>query len=442
MQGQSIEVDKRRFDYGLIERGSERVIDVTFYNRSSQKALVLTTEAEPQYSVLWSKRSVEPDSSIVLRVKFNPRKKGKYKDEISLFFSNMQKPIVLEFQADVAYIDRSDNPACPSFRERPGSSSTGDAFIVEVIDSKSGEALRKARVRIYEQGRLQRDVLTGRDGRYSEEVPIAYYYILATLEGYQSADSSTYINRRNNFLQLALEPLAPDLPQVEVVEEITVKEEDEADEVTVLLEDEKPEPVLEPSPEPSEPSEAEYLPSSLVFLVDVSQSMYYKSRIELLKASVLGLSDALRDVDRIALVTYAETTEEVVPLVSVSDKKAIEDGVRSLVAGGRTAGAKGFRKAYGMLELQARAEENRQVILVTDGAFRTMDAQKMTELAREYAAKGIHTTLVGVRASESAQEKLAEIASACGGELLLIDELDQGTEVLLREIARRSKINR
>lgn len=437
MQGQSIEVEKRRFDFGLIERGSDRVIDVTFYNRSSQKALVLTTEAEPQYSVLWSKRSVEPDSSIVLRVKFNPRKKGKCKDEISLFFSNMQKPIVLEFQADVAYVDRSDNPACPSFRERPGASSEGDAFIVEVIDSKSGEVLRKARVRIYEQGRLQRDVLTGRDGRYSEEIPIGFYYTLATLEGYKSADSSGYINRRNNFLQLALEPLEQEAPQeLAEVKEVPPVEEQEAPEVTVILEEEKP----EPAPKPIEASVPEYRPSSLVFLVDVSQSMYYKSRIELLKASVLGLSDALREVDRMALVTYAETTEEVVPLVSVSNKKAIEEGVRSLVAGGRTAGAKGFRKAYGLLELQARAEENRQVILVTDGAFRTMDAQKMTELAEEYAAKGIHTTLVGVRASEAAQEKLAEIARACGGELLLIDELDQGTEVLLREIARRSKI--
>ncbi len=440
MQAQIV-VEPGSVDYGRIDGPKDRVVDVVFTNQGTKDALVLTTTVLPEYSYRWSAKTVSPDSSIVLRIKFNPQQKGKYNDEVSVFFSTMMKPVVVKFKAEVNYIDRRDSPACPSFNDRP-TDCCNDAFTVEVVDAVSGQPLRDARVRIYEQGVKQRDIRTDRSGRYSEAIPIGYYLVAASADGYSSADSTGYINRRNNFLQLRLHPI----PEPEVIADVNSPKEAPA-EVAV----ETPTPPVHPQ-EKNEitPTDNEvitivtggvpepvYVPSNLVFLVDVSQSMFYKSRLELLKTGLVELIDALEEVDRMALISYAETTDEVIGLTAGDGKAELIGAVAGLTAGGRTKGAKGFRHAYGMLELYGKAGANNRLVVVTDGAFTTMDAQNIVELAAEYSAKGIATTIVGVRCLEGGCEKLALIAEACGSQLVILDALDAGGETLLREVAGR-----
>jgi Ca-activated chloride channel family protein len=446
MQAQIV-VEPGSVDYGRIDGPKDRVVDLVFTNEGAKDALVLTTTVLPEYSYRWSAKTVSPDSSIVLRIKFNPQQKGKYNDEVSVFFSTMMKPVVVKFKAEVNYIDRRDSPACPSFNDRP-TDCCNDAFTVEVVDAVSGQPLRDARVRIYEQGVKQRDIRTDRSGRYSEAIPIGYYLVAASADGYSSADSTGYINRRNNFLQLRLNPL----PEPEVVADAIDQGGGPTD-----ARPEAPKPLIHPHnktepeqaneevitvitggvPEPVQPVEAVYVPSNLVFLVDVSQSMFYKSRLELLKTGLVELIDALEDVDRMALISYAETTDEVIGLTAGDGKAELTGAVAGLTAGGRTKGAKGFRHAYGMLELYGKAGANNRLVVVTDGAFTTMDAQNIVELAAEYSAKGIATTIVGVRCLEGGCEKLALIAEACGSQLVILDALDAGGETLLREVAGR-----
>lgn len=434
-------------DYGVIDGPKDRVVDVVFTNEGSVDALVLTTSVMPEYSYRWSAKRVAPDSSIVLRVKFNPQQKGKYNDEVSVFFSSMTKPIAVKFKAEVNYIDRRDNPACPSFNERP-SECCGDAFTVEVVDDLSGAPIKDARVRIFEQGVKQRDVRTDRSGRYTEAIPIGYYLVAASAEGYAPADSAGYINRRNNFLQLRLSPLPVEEAVEVVVEAIEPvaspsREEEKPrippqnENTTAAPEEEVITIVTGGVPEPEPPAAPAYVPSNLVFLVDVSQSMFYKSRLELLKTGLVELIEALDGVDRMALISYAETTDEVIGLTQGDGKEALTSAVAGLTAAGRTKGAKGFRHAYGMLELHGKQGANNRLVVVTDGAFTTMDAQTIVELAAEYRSKAIETTIVGVRCLPGGCEKLAAISEACGGRLVILDELDSSGEKLLREVAGR-----
>lgn len=438
--------DRTLIAYETIERGTDRVVDITFTNEGDTDALVFTTDALPEYATRWSKRSVEPNGSITLRVKFNPNKKGRYDDKITVFFSTMMTPVELRFTSDVQFVDRSDNPACPDFGSRPADCCDDDAFAVEVVDEVTQRPIASARVRIYEQGRKQRDVRTDREGIYTEPIPIGFYLVHASADGYSSADTTGYINRRNNYIRIALQPLEP------LVEEEL--EEPAPDDIVIYtggipddigrsdLEMPEVEPVVSAiTVTSSELPEDRYAPNNIVFLVDVSQSMFYKSRLELLKGSMLGMIDVLRVSDRVALVSYAETTEEVIGMTRATDKKLLESAVRGLTAGGRTAGAKGFRRAYGLLSREKSAQANNQLIVVTDGAFRTMDAQNIIELAEEYAKEGIVTTIVGVRCSDSSRKKLADIAAACGGSFIAIEDLDDEGDLLLSEIRKRSKIS-
>ena len=162
-----IEASIKKHNFGEVERTTDRVVDIQFTNNGDDGAFVLRTKSENYYSTLWSHRQVAADSTITLRVKFNPRNKGAYNDELEIYFSTMQEPIKIKLRAEVNYVDRGDNPACPSFRERPDNCCEDDAFMVKVIDQKTRKPIKNARFRLIEQGVLQRDVRTDREGVYT-----------------------------------------------------------------------------------------------------------------------------------------------------------------------------------------------------------------------------------------------------------------------------------
>jgi len=85
-----------------------------------------------------------------LRIKFNPIKEGAFMEDIEVYFSSMQKPIVLKIRAEVNYIDRNDSPACPDFRQRPDDCCGDEPTLIHVINAQTGKPIKEARVRIVE----------------------------------------------------------------------------------------------------------------------------------------------------------------------------------------------------------------------------------------------------------------------------------------------------
>lgn len=438
--------DREKHDFGTIDRTSDRVADFTFINDDSEDAVVLTTRVPRAYTYLWSAKTIKAGESITLRVKYNPLEKGTVRDELEVYFSSMQDPVILRFRAEVEYIDRNDNPACPSFREIPGENATEKPFTVKVVDRETREVLSGARVRIVQQGRLQRDVNTNRKGLYSEVVPIGYYLVLADADGYISADSSGYINRRNDFLLFELEK-DPEAQEEEAVADELPEPEPEAqqDEIAIATGG-VPEPeIAEPQPEPVAVTSAElpedrYARNSVVFLLDVSQSMRQKGKLELLQASMLRMINALRSIDQVALISYASETVVVLNMTAADRKEELERAVAALEAGGMTAGARGFQGAYDMALEHFVEQANNQVIVTTDGAFTKRDQPRILRMAEKYRKKEVKTTVVGIRSKPYAIEILAEIAEAGDGSLVRIEDFDLGQEALLEEIRKQSYI--
>lgn len=86
--------------------------------------------------------------------------------------------------------------------------------------------------------------------------------------------------------------------------------------------------------------------SNLVFLIDVSGSMYGPQRLGLVQSSLKLLVNNLRDEDRVAIVVYSGSAGEKLPSTSGSDKQKIREAIDELTAGGSTAGGAGIKLAY------------------------------------------------------------------------------------------------
>jgi len=114
-------------------------------------------------------------------------------------------------------------------------------------------------------------------------------------------------------------------------------------------------------------TEATRKPANLVFLVDVSGSMDSPDKLGLAKRSLAFLVDHLRPVDRVAIVTYAGSTQVVLPSTSVDQRDRITRAIDGLASGGSTAMGSGLDLAYAEAMKGVKAGAVARVIVMSDG---------------------------------------------------------------------------
>ncbi|MCL2097489.1 MAG: von Willebrand factor type A domain-containing protein [Bacteroidales bacterium] len=180
----------------------------------------------------------------------------------------------------------------------------------------------------------------------------------------------------------------------------------------------------------------EKLPASnLVFLIDVSGSMYGPTRLDLVKASLKLLVNNLRDKDRVAIVVYAGSAGEVLPSTSGSDKQKIKEALDKLTAGGSTAGGAGIQLAYKIAKKNFIEKGNNRVILCTDGDFNVgvSNEKELENLIEQERKSGIFLTVLGYGMGNYKDKKLQVLAQKGNGNHAYIDNLQEANKVLVEE---------
>lgn len=448
-----IDANITTLDFGTIERGSERFIDVTFSNSQLDDARLLRTKFPPEYEILWSDRNVPGEGTTTLRVKVNPRKLGQFKHKVDVWYTSLDKPIVLTLKGDVDYIDPADNPACPDFSQKPAECCPDDVCEFLVLDSQTKKPLGNAGIQVVRNGKVQKVLTTNRDGEASAKLPISWHLFVARHKGHFPNDTANYVNTRNNFFVIELDPREP-IPEDAIVEaievyEVTETEPELTEEISIRIdfgvpkEEEEEDELAEEVPQ----VESEILPESvyaennIVFLVDISHSMAQYGKLELLKASMLELTGALREIDKVAFVTYASDPEVMLTSTSGDQKAAIEKIIEELEAGGMTSGAKGFKKAYELASDNFTKEGNNQIIVCTDGAFREKDNDPIVNMVKKNRRRGITTSVVGIKSNRYASEKLSTISEEGEGSFIPMEEYDMSRAQLVEEIKKQSRKN-
>jgi Ca-activated chloride channel family protein len=176
--------------------------------------------------------------------------------------------------------------------------------------------------------------------------------------------------------------------------------------------------------------------SNLVFLVDVSGSMYGPGRLPLVKQSLALLVNELREDDHVAIVVYAGRAGLVLPSTPGSDKQRILQALDGLEAGGSTAGGAGIRLAYDVARQNFIRGGNNRVILCTDGDFnvgQSSDAE-LVRLIEDRRREGSFLTILGFGMGNYKDAKMEKLAGAGNGNYGYIDDLLEARKVLVREM--------
>lgn len=175
--------------------------------------------------------------------------------------------------------------------------------------------------------------------------------------------------------------------------------------------------------------------SNLVFLIDVSGSMYGPTRLELVKSSLKLLVNNLREKDRVAIVVYAGSAGEVLPSTSGADKQKIREALDKLTAGGSTAGGAGIQLAYNIARKNLISGGNNRIILCTDGDFNVgvSSSEGLESMIERERKSGVFLTVLGYGMGNYKDNKMQVLAEKGNGNHAYIDNLQEANKVLVNE---------
>lgn len=176
--------------------------------------------------------------------------------------------------------------------------------------------------------------------------------------------------------------------------------------------------------------------SNLVFLLDISGSMYSDDKLPLVQKSFTMLAENLEEKDRVSIVTYAGYESVVLDGVPGNQTAKIAAAIDDLEAGGSTAGAAGIEKAYELARKNYISGGNNRVILATDGDLNVgiSSEGELTRLIQEKKKDGIHLSVIGVGTGNLKDNKMEALADNGDGNYNYIDSIYEAKKVLVDEM--------
>lgn len=177
--------------------------------------------------------------------------------------------------------------------------------------------------------------------------------------------------------------------------------------------------------------------SNLVFLLDVSGSMYSDDKLPLLQESFCLLAENLSEKDRISIVTYASEDRIVLDSAHGDQTRKIKRALNGLEAGGGTYGSRGIETAYALAEENFIPGGNNRIILATDGDLNIglTSEEELEELITEKKESGIFLSVLGFGTGNIKDNKMETLADKGNGNYAYIDCLREADKVLVEEMS-------
>lgn len=175
-------------------------------------------------------------------------------------------------------------------------------------------------------------------------------------------------------------------------------------------------------------------PAHMVYLVDVSGSMY--CALPLVKASMKMLTDNLRPCDTVSIVTYASGVGIRLEAAAGSDRRRIRDVIDGLVAEGATSGGAGLQLAYEVARRHFIPGGNNRIVLCTDGDFnvgQSSDEDIEALIVSRRKESGVQLSVLGYGMGNYKDKKMQIIAEKGNGNYAYIDDMTEASRVMFRE---------
>ncbi len=445
-----LSLESQQVSYGDLERNDSFYRDLGIENLGDKKDFILRAESSDLVKIQYSSKALDPGKKEFIRIKYNPKSKGEFRDVVKLYVGSLPEPIEIVLKGNVIDFDPLRDPSCPSFDQR-----RHEEFQLRIFvgDEFTYKGLANAVLRISVPGKPQQTVATNEFGFARIPISLGRYLVEVDAELHESHRNQYYFNRNQDELNIYLkakeqpsimpEEREADSLRKEIYTQIykSNQKQEEAKEAGL-----SGEPVRLEAPEPEKPiRDSEDMPldqfkeNNLVFVIDISESMRLSGKFHLLKRAMTSMVSDMRSVDRLAIITYSDTAELAMSSRQIENEEAVQRWVTSLQARGKTNVTGGIEMAYEELMKNYEPEHNNQIFLTSDGVYSREDTENTIQFIRKRYGQGIKVSTIGVKSEKGNAAKLRKIARYGQGNYLQIDDNDSADRVLVHELKRAAR---
>ncbi|WP_405879851.1 VWA domain-containing protein [Streptomyces sp. NBC_01136] len=178
-------------------------------------------------------------------------------------------------------------------------------------------------------------------------------------------------------------------------------------------------------------------PAALTFVIDISGSMGEPGRLDLAQQSLDEMTDQLRDDDSVALVTFSDEAETVLPMTRLGHHRGrvhnVIDGLRPTESTNLGAGV---RAGYATAVKGLREGATNRVVLISDALANTGETDADAILERISTARREHgITLFGVGVGSEYGDALMErLADKGDGHTTYVSNADDARKVFCQQL--------
>ena len=176
--------------------------------------------------------------------------------------------------------------------------------------------------------------------------------------------------------------------------------------------------------------------NNIIFLIDISGSMFGEDRLGLIQQAFTMLLDNLGDNDYVSIVTYASNCRVALSGARGTEKTKIANVLQDLSASGTTNGSGGIQLAYAEAEKYFIQGGNNRIILATDGDFNVgiSDKNQLKNFISEKRQSGIYLTVLGVGMFNTNDSIMKTLAESGNGNYAYLDSVAEARKVLVEEL--------
>jgi hypothetical protein len=189
-------------------------------------------------------------------------------------------------------------------------------------------------------------------------------------------------------------------------------------------------------------SRRERKPLNLTFVIDVSGSMGYDNRMELVKESLRMLVDQMRSTDRIGIVSYGDNARQVLEPISADRRDRIFRAISGLRPGGSTYAEAGLKLGYEMANRQYAEGHVNRVILCSDGVAnvgKTSPEAIMRDI-KSFANRGLSLSTFGYGMGNYNDVLLEQLAQKGNGNYAYVNDRDEARKLFVAEFVSNMEL--
>ena len=189
--------------------------------------------------------------------------------------------------------------------------------------------------------------------------------------------------------------------------------------------------------------------ATLVFAIDVSESMAREDRLGLVKRSLRLLVDELRPADEVGIVVYDDSGRVLLEPTDVGESHSIVRAIDALQSGWLSYVGDGLRLAYEMASKRVRPRRITRVMLLSDGGRNVglTDVDSILGQIRSHVDRGVTLTTVGFGIGNYDDFWMERLANDGDGTYHYVDSLTEARRVFvdnfvgtLQNIAKDAKV--